>query len=95
MEAKVQNQIQKSKQQIERSRQAIASSRELLDKFRKGFRGFESMHLGENFIVYKMPTPNLVKSAMEKAQQRISENNLPLQVTGGNHGLKHFIVKTI
>jgi len=95
METKVQNQILKSKQQIESNKKSISSSREILERFYKGFKNFESMHLGENFIVFKMPSPSRVPNAIEKAEQHIAENNLPLQVVGGKHNLNTFLVKTI
>jgi len=95
METKVQNQILKSKQQIESNKKSISSSREILERFYKGFKNYGSIHVGENFIVLKMPNAGRVKSAMEKAEQHIAENNLPLQVVGGKHNLNTFLVKTI
>lgn len=80
---------------IEISKAQINSVNESLERFYKGFRNFQSMSVCGNFIIYKVPTANMVLLAMEKAERLISEKNLPLQVVGGKHGLKHFIVKTI
>jgi aspartate ammonia-lyase len=63
-----------------------------LEKFYQGWPHFQSMNMGENFIVFKVEL-KYVESSIAKAKQRIKELNLPLIVVGTSSWSNTFIVK--
>jgi len=93
MEANLTQSINKSKLTLKKGDACL--TRSYLELFYKGFKHFYKMNMGENFIVFIIPSPATVNGAVEAAQKRIAENGYPLQVVRVGHYLTSntFIVK--
>lgn len=66
-----------------------------LEIFYQGFNGFQSLWVEPGYVILKMPSSNYVADAMVKANKRISDLMLPLQVERPYQLSKTFIVKEI
>lgn len=71
----------------------ISNEKSNLQKFYEGWPHFQSLNVCVNFIVFKVPHFKQVADCIKKAEQRIAEKKLPLEVVSGGRNFNTFIVK--
>lgn len=71
------------------------SNHQIFESFYKGWHGFASMDEGENFVVFKLPTPKRAAEAVVEAQKRIEEKRLPLVAIRKGELSNTFIIQLV